>query len=364
MTTATIFKQQNKYGSYGGCENGYGLYSRGEIRLGASDLDHMAEDDDQSRSSSSSSSTEDDPDLEIVMINKREVEGEEGSRNDDGDERWLRLGLNDDGDDDDRIDKIDAPMNRRSSGELVELDLLPIISREHVNNTTNNNNHNHHNYHNYHNYSSSSSSSCSYRSCSSTVQHHHHHHHHQQQQQLSVGHMMMSRSASTNFPITLNFPPSSSPWNNNNNNNNMCYSSVELPFQFQYSASPSPSLDIRVTDVPSSRRTGSGVWFVLQASSNQGREPFLPQIPKSYLRIKDGRMMTVGLVIKYLVNKLKLNSESEIELTCRGLQLLPFFTLLHVRDSIWSASRDAVTLLSDSSTTDHLMILCYGRSAG
>ncbi|KAL5082753.1 hypothetical protein RYX36_011174, partial [Vicia faba] len=41
------------------------------------------------------------------------------------------------------------------------------------------------------------------------------------------------------------------------------------------------------------------------------KEPFLPQIPKNYLRIKDGRM-TVRLLMKYLVNKLKLENESEI----------------------------------------------------
>nr|DAD42246.1 TPA_asm: hypothetical protein HUJ06_000476 [Nelumbo nucifera] len=41
------------------------------------------------------------------------------------------------------------------------------------------------------------------------------------------------------------------------------------------------------------------------------REPFLPQIPKSYLRIKDGRM-TVRLLMKYLVNKLKLENESDV----------------------------------------------------
>ncbi|KAL8224497.1 hypothetical protein R6Q57_019972 [Mikania cordata] len=64
----------------------------------------------------------------------------------------------------------------------------------------------------------------------------------------------------------------------------------------------------RVINPP--RRLHSGVWFMLQASQNQAKEPFLPQIPKSYLRIKDGRM-TVGLLIKYLVNKLELGSESE-----------------------------------------------------
>ncbi|XP_059656577.1 protein LAX PANICLE 2-like [Cornus florida] len=120
-----------------------------------------------------------------------------------------------------------------------------------------------------------------------------------------------------------------------------------------------PSLDFRVVDPP--RRPHSGLWFMLQASPNQTREPSLPQIPKSYLRIKDGRM-TVGLLMKYLVMKLRLNSESEIEITCRGQPLLPFLTLQHVRDNIWSP-RNIVTLLPDSSTADHVMVLQYGRSA-
>ncbi|PSS26998.1 E3 ubiquitin protein like [Actinidia chinensis var. chinensis] len=122
-----------------------------------------------------------------------------------------------------------------------------------------------------------------------------------------------------------------------------------------------PSLDFRIIDPP--RRPHSGIWFLLQASQNQARQPFLPQIPKSYLRIKDGRM-TVGLLMKYLVMKLTLSSESEIEITCRGQQLEPFLTLQHVRDSIWS-TRDAVTLLQDASasaTDDHVMVLHYARS--
>ncbi|XP_057494143.1 uncharacterized protein LOC130779485 [Actinidia eriantha] len=124
-----------------------------------------------------------------------------------------------------------------------------------------------------------------------------------------------------------------------------------------------PSLDFRIIDPP--RRPHSGIWFLLQASQNQARQPFLPQIPKSYLRIKDGTM-TVGLLMKYLVIKLTLDSESEIEITCRGQQLVPFLTLQHVRDNIWS-TRDAVTLLQDSSasataTEDHVMVLHYARS--
>ncbi|XWS63486.1 hypothetical protein CRYUN_Cryun06bG0101900 [Craigia yunnanensis] len=132
------------------------------------------------------------------------------------------------------------------------------------------------------------------------------------------------------------------------------------PFQVQSRMDVAgPSSDVRIIDPP--RRPHSGVWFMLKASQNQAKEPFLPQIPKSYLRIKDGKM-TVRLLMKYLVNKLRLDSESEIEIRCRGQELLPFLTLQHVRDQIWS-SRDAVTLLPDTSTADHVMLLHYGRSA-
>ncbi|ONK77915.1 uncharacterized protein A4U43_C02F12240 [Asparagus officinalis] len=105
---------------------------------------------------------------------------------------------------------------------------------------------------------------------------------------------------------------------------------------------------------------GVGVWFLLKAAENQVREPFLPQIPKSFIRIKDGRM-TVRLLMKYLVKKLGLDDESEVQITCRGQPLLPFFTLQHVRDHIWCLS-GAVAFLPDSPSTDHVMTLQYGRS--
>ena len=53
----------------------------------------------------------------------------------------------------------------------------------------------------------------------------------------------------------------------------------------------------------------------------------------------------------------------QIEITCRGQKLLPFLTLQHVRDNIWSPREAAVTLLSDSAGADHLMVLHYARSA-
>ncbi|KAM0840007.1 hypothetical protein ACQ4PT_059965 [Festuca glaucescens] len=118
---------------------------------------------------------------------------------------------------------------------------------------------------------------------------------------------------------------------------------------------------IRVVLPPPAVTAAAGVWFFLQAAPHQGREPFLPQIPRSYLRIKDGRV-TVRLLIKYLVNKLGLEDESEVEITCRGRLLLPLMTLQHVRDSIW-CQRDAVSpsVAPDMSTANHIMVLQYGR---
>ncbi|KAF2598789.1 hypothetical protein F2Q68_00007286 [Brassica cretica] len=54
-----------------------------------------------------------------------------------------------------------------------------------------------------------------------------------------------------------------------------------------------------------------GPYFGRTNFQQQTREPFLPQIHKSYLRIKDGKM-TVRLLMKYLVNKLRLEHESQL----------------------------------------------------
>ncbi|XP_042476920.1 protein LAX PANICLE 2-like [Macadamia integrifolia] len=175
--------------------------------------------------------------------------------------------------------------------------------------------------------------------------------------QPEVAWLGYNRTYNPNPPWT----PSSSPSSSATPSSSM----LPVPYfarPFQHSgldlAGPSSSSDVRVIDAPP--RPHSGVWFVLQASQNQAKEPFLPQIPKTFLRIKDGRM-TVRLLMKYLVNKLRLDSESEVEIRCRGQELQPFWTLQHVRDTIWR-SRDAVTLNPDSSAIDHVMILQYGRS--
>ncbi|CAN6270398.1 unnamed protein product [Urochloa humidicola] len=120
---------------------------------------------------------------------------------------------------------------------------------------------------------------------------------------------------------------------------------------------------IRVVLPPSAAiAAAAGVWFALQAAPHQGREPFLPQIPRSYLRIKDGRV-TVRLLTKYLAAKLGLEDESEVEITCRGRLLPAFLTLQHVRDGIWCQGDAAASpsVAPDMPAANHLMVLQYGR---
>ncbi|XP_020261163.1 uncharacterized protein LOC109837360 isoform X2 [Asparagus officinalis] len=69
-----------------------------------------------------------------------------------------------------------------------------------------------------------------------------------------------------------------------------------------------PQTELGVISPPA--RAPTGLWFELKAAENQGKQPFLPQIPKSYLRIKDGRM-TIRLLMKYLARKLELDDESQ-----------------------------------------------------
>ncbi|KAG6426695.1 hypothetical protein SASPL_110922 [Salvia splendens] len=52
----------------------------------------------------------------------------------------------------------------------------------------------------------------------------------------------------------------------------------------------------------------------------------------------------------------------DIEIRCKGQRLLPLLTLQYVRDNIWSSSRDFITLLPNSSTTHHIMVLHYART--
>ncbi|KAF5727633.1 general transcription factor IIH subunit 3 isoform X2 [Tripterygium wilfordii] len=102
----------------------------------------------------------------------------------------------------------------------------------------------------------------------------------------------------------------------------------------------------------------SGFWFALRSSTN--REGLrLPQIPKAYIRVKD-ESVSILMVKKYLVTKLGLSNQAEIDITCLGKKLMNIQTLKQIRNSIW------IPRLKQSfdSTTDyhHLMSLHYQTS--
>ncbi|XP_023514333.1 protein LAX PANICLE 2-like [Cucurbita pepo subsp. pepo] len=137
---------------------------------------------------------------------------------------------------------------------------------------------------------------------------------------------------------------------------------LPTPFQLHPALhSPTSNSDIlRVIDPP--RRPQSGIWFSLQPLElNQGKQPALPQRSTSYLRIKDGRMR-VGLVMKYLVKKLRLESETEVEIWCRGEKVEGWLTMQQIRDNIWTSKHSSFTLLPHSSTIPHIMLLHYSYS--
>ncbi|KAF7839064.1 protein LAX PANICLE 2-like isoform X1 [Senna tora] len=120
----------------------------------------------------------------------------------------------------------------------------------------------------------------------------HHHHHHQDSSStwafgpipymgMGMGLMPPPSSSSSFRSLPLHSHP-----------HHHLASYFPRPFQFAPACDeaaglgpgPGPSSNIRVVDPP--RRPHSGIWFMLQASPTQAKEPFLPQIPKSYLRIK------------------------------------------------------------------------------
>ncbi|KAL3679223.1 hypothetical protein R1sor_022179 [Riccia sorocarpa] len=120
-----------------------------------------------------------------------------------------------------------------------------------------------------------------------------------------------------------------------------------------------------------------GIWFALQAARNQADNP-LPQLSSPYLRIKDGKL-PVSHVKKYLVKKLGLSNETEVEITCRGQPVVSSLPLESVRN-IWfataaapsskdqeiqgQASKETSTALvhiDASSAKEMIMVLTYQR---
>ncbi|KAJ6412237.1 hypothetical protein OIU84_005320 [Salix udensis] len=109
------------------------------------------------------------------------------------------------------------------------------------------------------------------------------------------------------------------------------------------------------------RRSGP-VWFSLLASEEQEGDAPLPQIPSSYLRLKDGNV-PVSFIQKYLMKKLDLNSEAEVEIRCMGRPVIPTLLLCNlVEQWLQTAPKpEQVPVSAGCSAKDFVMVLAYAR---
>ncbi|KAF5741871.1 E3 ubiquitin protein ligase DRIP2-like isoform X1 [Tripterygium wilfordii] len=119
-----------------------------------------------------------------------------------------------------------------------------------------------------------------------------------------------------------------------------------------------------VLDAASSRqeKRSGPVWFSLVASEDQKGDAALPQIPSRYLRIKDGNM-PVSVIQKYLVRKLDLTSEAEVEIRCMGQTVVPSLQLRTLID-LWlqaTSTPERYSASIGSSAKDFVIVLTYAR---
>ncbi|WJX80251.1 RING-type E3 ubiquitin transferase [Trifolium repens] len=109
-------------------------------------------------------------------------------------------------------------------------------------------------------------------------------------------------------------------------------------------------------------RKNSPIWFTLVASEDQNGEVSLPQISACYLRIKDGTV-PISFIQKYLMTKLNLASEAEVEIMCRGQPVLPSLQMHNLVDLWFCTSSTSKKLPASvgSSAKDFVMALSYCR---
>lgn len=125
--------------------------------------------------------------------------------------------------------------------------------------------------------------------------------------------------------------------------------------------------DSRIPPLPDSKslkheRRKGPVWFSLVASNNQEGETSLPQIPANYLRIRDGNI-PVSFIQKYLMRKLDLKSETEVEIRCMGEAVIPTLEL-HSLVELWletTSKHERVAATIGSSAKEFVMVLAYAR---
>ncbi|XP_057964032.1 E3 ubiquitin protein ligase DRIP2 [Malania oleifera] len=125
----------------------------------------------------------------------------------------------------------------------------------------------------------------------------------------------------------------------------------------------SPQAVLDAASAKYERRIGP-IWFSLVASEDQEGDAPLPQISASYLRIKDGSI-PVSFIQKYLMRKLDLKSEAEIEIKCMGQPVVPELQMYNLVD-LWlqtASTPQRINAFVGSSAKDFVMVLAYARKA-
>ncbi|RLN40175.1 DNA (cytosine-5)-methyltransferase 1A-like [Panicum miliaceum] len=83
--------------------------------------------------------------------------------------------------------------------------------------------------------------------------------------------------------------------------------------------------------LPNKKRKLRTLWFYLVAAFDQKGQPPLPQVASKFLRIKDVDL-PASFIQKYLVQKLNLSSEAEVDILCGGKPVSPGMSLHDLAD--------------------------------
>ncbi|XP_078429850.1 E3 ubiquitin protein ligase DRIP2-like [Wolffia australiana] len=107
------------------------------------------------------------------------------------------------------------------------------------------------------------------------------------------------------------------------------------------------------------------LWFSLVSASDREGDAQLPQLSSSYLRIKDGTL-PVLFIQKYLAKKLDLASETEVEVMCRGQEVMPSLAMRQLVD-LWLQTdlteKAETSLTVETPLTDKAAMSLDGPSA-
>ncbi|KAL0903617.1 hypothetical protein M5K25_028008 [Dendrobium thyrsiflorum] len=123
---------------------------------------------------------------------------------------------------------------------------------------------------------------------------------------------------------------------------------------------PSAQAVLDAADVGSERRI-SPIWLSLVSLSEGEGDTMLPQISASYLRIREGNL-PVTFLQKYLVKKLNLASEAEVEIACRGQPVNPALSFQDLTDQ-WLSSGPSQRIQASVGTSakEFVMVLTYSQ---